>query len=160
MERHLIVLCEECGKKYRVDTTKIIGLAAGFSCRSCGHRILVARSRPEKGGRAAAAPRAPGAPGEERPPVIADTPPAETPFPQSDRRPGSGLTWTAVLVFFLLPAVVTAGGGWLLWDRMEGMVEAFHRPAALTLIMVLGGCILAALVMGLLFGLRLAGRVR
>jgi hypothetical protein len=43
---------------------------------------------------------------------------------------------------------------------MEGMVEAFHRPAALTLIMILGGCILAALGMGLLFGLRLAGRVR
>jgi hypothetical protein len=65
-----------------------------------------------------------------------------------------------VLLFFLLPAVVTAGGGWLLWERMEGMVEVFHRPAVLTLIMILGGCILAALGMGLLFGLRLAGRVR
>jgi DNA-directed RNA polymerase subunit RPC12/RpoP len=160
MQRHLIVICEECGKKYRVDTAKINGLAAGFSCRSCGHRILVARSRPDGGGGAAGATRTPGVPGEDRSPGISDARSAEAPSPRPERRPGIGLTLTAVLLFFVLPAVVTVGGGWLLWDRVEGMVDASHRQSALTLMMIIGGCVLTALGMGLLFGMRLAGRVR
>ncbi len=160
MERHLIVICEECGKKYRVDTTKIIGLAAGFNCRSCGHRILVAGSRPEDDGKEARAIGPPRVSGEDRLSGISDLRAVEAPSPRPDRRPGIGLTLAAVLLFLLLPAVITAGGGWLLWDRMEEMVDAAHRQAALTLIMTIGGCILTALGMGLLFGMRLTGRVR
>lgn len=42
----VIVICEECGRKYRIDTGSITGEAAGFSCRNCGHRILVNKERP------------------------------------------------------------------------------------------------------------------
>lgn len=42
----VIVICEECGRKYRIDTGSIPGEAAGFSCRNCGHRILVNKERP------------------------------------------------------------------------------------------------------------------
>jgi len=37
----MIVFCEECGKKYRIDPAKIKGTAASFKCRSCSHRIVV-----------------------------------------------------------------------------------------------------------------------
>ena len=37
----MIVICEECGKKYRIDPTKIKGRAASFKCRQCAHLIMV-----------------------------------------------------------------------------------------------------------------------
>lgn len=40
-----IVICEECGRKYSVSPSKIRGNAAGFTCRDCGHRIVVARTK-------------------------------------------------------------------------------------------------------------------
>ena len=39
----MIVICEECGKKYRIDSTKIKGAAARFKCRVCSHMIMVAK---------------------------------------------------------------------------------------------------------------------
>jgi len=42
-ERQVIVICEECGKKYSVALSRIRGSAAGFTCRSCGHRIVVSK---------------------------------------------------------------------------------------------------------------------
>jgi predicted Zn finger-like uncharacterized protein len=39
----MIVICEECGKKYRIDPSKIKGAAARFKCRVCTHMIMVSR---------------------------------------------------------------------------------------------------------------------
>jgi predicted Zn finger-like uncharacterized protein len=39
----MIVICEECGKKYRIDPSKIKGAAARFKCRVCAHMIMVSR---------------------------------------------------------------------------------------------------------------------
>lgn len=160
MERHLFVICEECGKKYRVDTAKIIGLAAGFSCRSCGHRILVARPRPDDGDRAGDFIGQPPAPDGGPPPPAADTGGEEVPPPRPAGGMGTGLRVTAVLFFFVFPALVTAAAGFFFWDRVAGMIDPPHRHTALTLLMILGGFILGALGIGLLFGMRLAGRVR
>ena len=41
----MIVICEECGKKYRVDPSKIKGKAASFKCHICRHVILVSKTR-------------------------------------------------------------------------------------------------------------------
>ena len=37
----MIIICEECGKKYRVDASKIKGETAKVKCRSCNHLITV-----------------------------------------------------------------------------------------------------------------------
>jgi HAMP domain-containing protein len=39
----MIVICEECGKKYRIDATKMKGTAARFKCRVCTHVIVVSK---------------------------------------------------------------------------------------------------------------------
>ena len=41
----MVVICEECGKKYRVDPSKIQGKAASFKCRVCSHVIMVFKAR-------------------------------------------------------------------------------------------------------------------
>ncbi|MCK4830975.1 zinc-ribbon domain-containing protein, partial [bacterium] len=42
----MIVSCEECGKKYRVDTDKIKGDRATFTCKACGNPIIVHKPTP------------------------------------------------------------------------------------------------------------------
>jgi HAMP domain-containing protein len=49
----MIVICEECGKKYRLDVSKIKGSAARFKCRVCTHMIMV--SKPQSASPAATA---------------------------------------------------------------------------------------------------------
>lgn len=39
----MIVICEECGKKYRIDASKMKGTAARFKCRVCTHVIVVSK---------------------------------------------------------------------------------------------------------------------
>ena len=41
----MIVICEECGKKYRVEPSKIKGKAASFKCHICKHVIMVLKTR-------------------------------------------------------------------------------------------------------------------
>ncbi len=43
----MIVICEECGKKYRIDPSKIKGAAARFKCRVCTHMIMVSKPQSE-----------------------------------------------------------------------------------------------------------------
>ena len=43
----MIVICEECGKKYRIDASKIKGNAARFKCRVCTHMIMVSKPQPD-----------------------------------------------------------------------------------------------------------------
>ncbi len=41
----MIVICEKCGKKYRVDPSRINGKAASFKCHACRHVIVVTKPR-------------------------------------------------------------------------------------------------------------------
>jgi predicted Zn finger-like uncharacterized protein len=43
----IIVACEECGKNYRVDLTKIRGNSGKFSCLACNHVITVSKPSPQ-----------------------------------------------------------------------------------------------------------------
>jgi len=40
----VIVICEECGKKYRFDTSKINEQQVVCKCNACGHQIIVEKS--------------------------------------------------------------------------------------------------------------------
>ena len=44
----MLIICEECAKKYNIDETRIKGKKAQFSCRECGHIIVVEKSEPLK----------------------------------------------------------------------------------------------------------------
>jgi len=44
----MIVICEECGKSYRIDPSKIRGSEARFSCKHCGNQITAPVPPPAK----------------------------------------------------------------------------------------------------------------
>ena len=39
----MIIICEGCGKKYRVDPSKIKEMTARFKCKSCDHILTVTK---------------------------------------------------------------------------------------------------------------------
>ena len=43
----MLVICEDCSKKYNVDESKIKGTRARFSCQECGHIIVVVKKKSE-----------------------------------------------------------------------------------------------------------------
>lgn len=42
----MLVICEDCAKKYNIDENKIKGDRARFSCYECGHIIVVIKPPP------------------------------------------------------------------------------------------------------------------
>jgi HAMP domain-containing protein/DNA-directed RNA polymerase subunit RPC12/RpoP len=42
----MLVICEDCAKKYNIDENKIKGESARFSCQECGHIIVVRKPDP------------------------------------------------------------------------------------------------------------------
>ena len=128
----MIVICEECGKKYRIDPTKIKGKAASFKCRSCTHLIVV--SKPE--------------PAEEQPepesrPTLesvtttiddssgdaeADTVPA--PSKAKRQTKGLGLRSKMLLLFMLVPILLMAGASFLYLWQLESMSNLLTRESS------------------------------
>ncbi len=43
----MLVICEDCAKKYNIDETRIQGEKAQFTCNGCGHIIVVTKPKSE-----------------------------------------------------------------------------------------------------------------
>ena len=119
----MIVICEECGKKYRIDPAKIPEKGARFKCKSCSNVITV--SKPEATSPEPPPPspdQMPAQDGEER--LVAAEPaeqkkPASTKKSQKPRRKtkGFGLRTKMALLFVFIPIVLIAAAGALyLWQ--------------------------------------------
>jgi len=143
MDPHVIVICEECGRKYRVDPERILGRAAGFSCRACGHPIRVVKPA------AAAVPSGP-----ERIDTTAPEPPGPPPF----RNSGIGLRAKAWLIWFTAPVLVLAGTAGLLVGPSAAPGGPPPEETRQILLLSAAG-LLGVLAVGLGYGLRLIGRV-
>lgn len=130
----MIVICEECGKKYRIDPSKIKGTAARFKCRVCTHMITV--SKPQTA--PAASPQvdlsitetaiesadteAPSA----RPEIKLDRTAAERIPVKPARKFGSmNLRTKMLLLFFFVPLLLMLGASFLyIWqfDKMSALL--------------------------------------
>lgn len=43
----MIIFCEECGKKYKIDESKIVGDTGRCKCRNCDHIMLISKPQSE-----------------------------------------------------------------------------------------------------------------
>jgi predicted Zn finger-like uncharacterized protein len=124
----MIVICEECGKKYRIDPAKIKGKAASFRCRACTHLIVVSKPEPPE-------PAVPPGASKSRPTLESITTSLEDGATtaasdagvrpavgdigiQRRRRAGwGGLRTKMVLLFLLIPMVLMAAASFFyLWQ--------------------------------------------
>ncbi|MBW1641482.1 MAG: zinc-ribbon domain-containing protein [Deltaproteobacteria bacterium] len=105
----MIVICEECGKKYRVDASKIKGETAKVKCRSCNHLITV--SKPA------------AAETDKLPPI----PPKPADSIRTAIRPSLpkiqlknlGIREKMFIVFFLFPIILMAVTGWFSVNQLN-----------------------------------------
>ena len=129
----MIVICEECGKKYRIDPSKIKGKAASFKCRSCTHLIVVSKPEPPP-----------------EPPEIVPRPTLESitttiddsstaPMADTDHAPaktrrrrtkGFGLRSKMLLLFMLVPIILMAGASLLYLWQLETMSNLLTRESS------------------------------
>jgi predicted Zn finger-like uncharacterized protein len=126
----MIVICEECGRKYRIDPEKITGRAAKFSCKSCNHVIVVTKPRIEST-------QPPPPPFIEADAEVESKRPPQRPqetspkIPKPSRKVGHksekrriSLRTKMFLLFFLLPVAVFAGSAYLFVRQMDRLSTA------------------------------------
>jgi len=131
----MIVICEECGKKYRIDPSKIKGKAASFKCRICTHVIMV--TKPEVDTTPAAPPAVTPDPvdsdtDENRPPtpppeIQQNRPALENVITKPPRKRGLfGVRAKMILLFVFIPFVLMIAASLLyLWqlERMSALIR-------------------------------------
>jgi predicted Zn finger-like uncharacterized protein len=126
----MIVICEDCGKKYRIDHTKIKGNIAKFKCKACNHIITVSKPKPETQEKKSSEPfiEAEGEVREKRATSV-DTH-AEKKSPEKSRRTstsprsgGMGLRTKMFILFFALPILFLAFSSLLLMRQMENLAS-------------------------------------
>jgi predicted Zn finger-like uncharacterized protein len=113
----MIVICEECGKKYRVDFSKIKGKAASFNCHVCSHVIMVFKARvtprqPDSKMKVKSTPSIDDRLSADGPDIKDGTPTAEKAKSGTRHRRkagGFGLRAKMLLMFFFIPLILTAG---------------------------------------------------
>ena len=134
----MIVICEECGKKYRIDPERIKGRAASFKCRACTHVILVSKPatasvEPENeyipdnklvGTRAEPeetfAPRT-----EKEQPSASEEPPA----PFKRKKKGLGLRAKMMLLFLFVPLLlIVCAGLFYIW-QLDQIAKLFSNES-------------------------------
>lgn len=130
----MIVICEECGKKYRIDPSKIKGAAARFKCRVCTHMIMVSKPQVAPAGSStvdlsvsetATEPTDSGAP-PAGPEIKLDRAAGERIPVKPARKSGlMNLRSKMLLLFFFVPLLLMIGASLLyLWqfDKMAGLL--------------------------------------
>ncbi len=134
----MIVICEECGKKYRIDPSKIRGKAASFKCRVCTHVIMVAKPESEL----------PPSPPDAIPVSRPDAERAENRYvpPKSDVEParpavskivtkpprkkgGLGIRAKMLLLFLFIPFLLMIGASLLYFWQLEQMSALLTRES-------------------------------
>ena len=120
----MIVICEECGKKYDIDAARIKGREAKAKCKSCGHMITVTRrevtpsaASPPRVKEVAPRPRVPDPTPPEPSEEVADPPSAER---AAAPKRSLGLRPKIFLLFFLIPiALMVGAGGFYVWALQD-----------------------------------------
>lgn len=115
----MIVICEGCGKKYRVDPSIIKGKAASFKCHACSHVILVAKPRktsspttPKQMRKAISAPAIDdrlASEGAEEVDATHVVDKGTLMVRQRHRARGFGLRAKMLILFLFIPAIIIAG---------------------------------------------------
>lgn len=133
----MIIICEECGKKYQIDPSRIKTAGAKAKCKACGNMMTIPKpeTKPVEPPPALRPTREIPAKGEEPPrPREAPPPPREEPpskgkeeepkvkeaVPKAKKK-GMGLRFKIFILFFLFPIILFVGAGYLYLRQLEDL---------------------------------------
>jgi len=124
----MIVICEDCGKKYRIDPSKIKGKIAKFKCKACNHIITVSKPEPNPPPSPPPFIEADQEVGEQKDSSV-DTRAETKPLRRSRRTKSSlssgglGLRAKMFILFFTLPILFFAFSSLLLMRQMDELAS-------------------------------------
>ena len=102
----MIVICEECGKKYRVDPEKIRSAEAKFKCKSCSHEIVITKPEERDEPSADLEIETSSSP-QQNGTISSDSPPSGPAADKKGRTLKLGVRGKMILLFFLLPMMIS-----------------------------------------------------
>lgn len=125
----MIIICEECGKKYRIDPDRIAGTEARYRCKGCSHVITVAKPAPPAPAEPPPAPEPPASPPEAAPapppprPVEARSREEEsrTAVLSTERRRGFSLRAKMMALFVAVPILLMVGSGAMYFRQLRNL---------------------------------------
>jgi len=120
----MIIFCEECGRRYRIDPTKIKSPHAKVRCKACGHVFDISKSDRMDG--TGADSEWPGSGNDETPAaesIGTETVKAELASLNAQRSRRFGLRAKMIILFFLVPVILMVAAG-LLYIRQLDQLTA------------------------------------
>lgn len=120
----MIIFCEECGRRYRIDPTKIKSPHAKVRCKACGHVFDISKSDRMDG--TGADSEWPGSGNDETPAaesIGTETVKAELASLNAQRSRRFGLRAKMIILFFLVPVILVVAAG-LLYIRQLDQLTA------------------------------------
>lgn len=115
----MIIICEECGKKYQIDPSRIKTAGAKAKCKACGNMMTIPKpeTKPVEPPPALRPTREIPAEGEEPPSKGKEEKPEVREAVPKARKKGMGLRFKIFILFFLFPIILFVGAGLLyLWQ--------------------------------------------
>jgi HAMP domain-containing protein len=126
----MIIICEECGKKYQIDPSRIKTAAAKAKCKACGNMMTIPKpeTKPVEPPPALRPTREIPAKGEE-PLHPREEPPSRDKEEKPDvkeaapkaKKKGMGLRSKIFILFFLFPIILFVGAGLLYLWQLENL---------------------------------------
>ncbi len=125
----MIIICEECGKKYQIDPAKIKGREAKAKCQACGHVITVPKPEPQEAENVLNPPlsqepmaetEAPSETSEEGD-AAQKTQMMKSPKVTGPKGKGMGLRGKIFILFFFIPIVLIVTAGLLYLGQLNSL---------------------------------------
>jgi predicted Zn finger-like uncharacterized protein len=149
-EGKMIIICEECGKKYQIDPSRIKASGAKAKCTACGNMMTITKPEAKLEAKLETKPKAkpPEPPpalrptreipakGEEPPPpkeeppsrVTEEKPEAREALPKAMKK-GMGLRFKIFLLFFLIPIILFVGAGYLYLRQLGNLSDLITQES-------------------------------
>jgi len=150
----MIIICEECGKKYQIDPSRIKATGAKAKCTACGNMMTIPKPEAKSEAKSEARPVArPVAKPVEPPPALRPTreipakgeepplPKEEPPPPTREereevkevvpkaRKKGMGLKPKIFILFFFIPIALMIAAGFFYWWALNDLSSLITKKS-------------------------------
>jgi predicted Zn finger-like uncharacterized protein len=125
----MIVICEECGKKYRLDPEKIRSSGAKFKCKTCSHEIVLRKPDEQAGPALEQALEPPSSPQ----PGARERSAREQAGDAPPRKVRLGVRGKMILLFLLLPGIISGTAAFYALSQISRTAEVIVEASSSTM---------------------------